>query len=187
MSVKTKEGESSFRQGMSLDCNTDLIKPVNPKGTQSWIFIGRADAEAETPILGLPIVKNWLNGKTLMLGKTEGRRREWQRMRWLDSITDDGHEFKQALGIGDRQGILACCSPWGHKESDMTELNWGSSVYGILQARILSGLPFPSPEALSHLGIELTNSIKVWREWNPLQYSCLGNPMDRGAWIWYDW
>ena len=69
-----------------LDCKE--VQPVNPKVTQSWIFIGRADAEAETPILGLPIVKNWLSGKTLMLGKIEGRRREWQRMRWLDGITD---------------------------------------------------------------------------------------------------
>ena len=54
-----------------------------------------------------------------MLGKTEGRRRGQQRMRYLDGINE--HEFKQALGIGDGQGNLACCSPWGHKESDMTE------------------------------------------------------------------
>ena len=56
---------------------------------QSWIFIGRTDAEAETPILWLPDVKNWSLEKTLMLGKTEGGgRRRWQRMRWLDGITD---------------------------------------------------------------------------------------------------
>ena len=54
-----------------------------------------------------------------MLGKTEGRRRGQQRMRYLDGINE--HEFKQALGIGDEQGSLVCCSPWGHKESDMTE------------------------------------------------------------------
>ena len=61
--------------------------------------------------------------KTLMLGKVEGRRRRGQqRMRWLDGITNsDGHEFEQALGVGDGQGSLACCSPWGCKESDMTE------------------------------------------------------------------
>ena len=58
----------------------------------------------------------------LMLGKTEdGRRRERHRVRWLDGITDDEHKFDQALGVGDGQGSLACCSPWGHKESDMTE------------------------------------------------------------------
>ena len=61
--------------------------------------------------------------KTLMLGKIEGRRsRGWQRMRWLDGITNSkGHEFKQALEDSEGQGHLACCSPWGHKESDMTE------------------------------------------------------------------
>ena len=61
--------------------------------------------------------------KTLMLGKTEGRRRRGrQKMRWLDGITDSiGHVFEQALGIGDGQGSLACCSPWGSKESDTTE------------------------------------------------------------------
>ena len=70
-----------------LDCKE--IKPVNPKGNQSWIFIGRTDDEAETPILWPPDVKNWSFEKTLMLGKIEGRkRRGWQRMRWFYIITD---------------------------------------------------------------------------------------------------
>ena len=70
-----------------LDCKE--IQPVHPKGSQSWIFIGRADAENETPILRPPHAKNQLIGKTLLLGKIEGRRkRGWQRMRWLDGITD---------------------------------------------------------------------------------------------------
>ena len=70
-----------------LDCKE--IQPVHPKGNQSWIFIGRTDAEAETPILWLPDVKNWLIGKDPDAGKDEGgRRRGWQRMRWLDGITD---------------------------------------------------------------------------------------------------
>ena len=65
------------------------IKPVNPKGNESWIFIGRTDAKADAPILWPPDGKNWLLGKTLMLGKIEGkRRRGQQRMRWLDGITD---------------------------------------------------------------------------------------------------
>ena len=69
--------------------NSKEIKPVNTKGNQFWIFIGRTDAEAETPTLWPPDVKNWLTGKDLMLGKTEGRRRRGQqRMRWLDNITD---------------------------------------------------------------------------------------------------
>ena len=58
-----------------------------------------------------------------MLGKIEGRRRRGQqRMRWLDGIRLDGHEFEQAPGVGDGQGGLECCRPWGHRESDMTEL-----------------------------------------------------------------
>ena len=68
-----------------LDCKE--IQPVHPKGDQSWVFIGRTDVEAETPILWPPNAKNSLE-KTMILGKTESRRRGWQRMRWLDGITD---------------------------------------------------------------------------------------------------
>ena len=103
------------------------IQPVHPKGNESWIFIGRTDAEAETPILCSPDAKNWLVGKDLDAGKdwrqekkgmTEDEIVGWYH--WLN-----GHEFGQALGVGDGQGGLACCSPWGHKESDVTEqLNW---------------------------------------------------------------
>ena len=56
-----------------------------------------------------------------MLGKIEGQTRGWQRMKWLDDITDYGHEFEQAPGDGEGQGNLACYSPWGCKESDTTE------------------------------------------------------------------
>ena len=70
-----------------LDCKE--IQPLHPKGNQSWVFIGRTDAEAETPILWPPDAKSCLLEKTLMLGKIEGRRRRGrQRMRWLDGITD---------------------------------------------------------------------------------------------------
>ena len=70
-----------------LDCKE--IKPVNPKGNQSWIRIGRTDAEAEAPILCPPDVKNWFFEKTLMLGKIEGRKRRGQwKMRWLGGITN---------------------------------------------------------------------------------------------------
>ena len=68
------------------DCKE--IKPVNPKGNKSWTFIRRTDYEAEVPILWPPDVKSWLIGKPLILGKIEGRRRGWQRMRWLDGITN---------------------------------------------------------------------------------------------------
>ena len=71
----------------TLDCKE--IQPVNSKGDQSWIFVGRTDAEAETPILWPAGAKSQLSGKTLMLGKIEGRRRrQWWRMRRLDGITD---------------------------------------------------------------------------------------------------
>ena len=108
--------------------NCKEIKPVNPKGNQSWIFIGRTGAEAEAPIIWPPVVKSQLIKKTLTLGKIEGRRRRGQqRMRgwhhWLN-----GHEFEQAPGDGEGQGSLACCSAWGCKESDTTEqLNWTKS------------------------------------------------------------
>ena len=70
-----------------LDCKE--IQPVHPKGNQSWIFSGRTDAEAETPILCPPDGEELTFEKTLMLGKIEGRRRSgWQRIRWLDGITD---------------------------------------------------------------------------------------------------
>ena len=70
-----------------LDCKE--IKPVNPKGNQSWVFIERTDAEAQTPIFGHLTRRANSFEKTLMLGKIEGRRRRgWQRMRWLDGITD---------------------------------------------------------------------------------------------------
>ena len=108
-----------------LDCKE--IKPVNPKGNQSWIFIGRTDAEAETPILWPSDGKNWLIREDPDAGKD---RRQEEKGTTEDEMVGwhlqlDGHEFEQALGAGDGQGSLGCCSPWGHKELDMTEqLNW---------------------------------------------------------------
>ena len=107
-----------------LDCKE--IKPVNPKGNQPWIFIGRTDAEAETTILSPPDVNNWLIGKDPDAGqdwKQENRMTEDVMVGWHQQL--DGHEFEQASGVGDGQGSLACCSPWGCKELDTTEwLNW---------------------------------------------------------------
>ena len=108
-----------------LDCKE--INPVNPKGNQSWLFIGRTDAEAEASILWPPDVKNWL------LGKDPDVVKDWRQEEkgmtgdemvvWHHQL--DGHEFEQAPSVGDGQGSLMYCSPWGCKESDTTEwLNW---------------------------------------------------------------
>ena len=103
------------------------IQLAHPKGNQSWMFIGRTDAEAETPVLWPPDAKNWLIGKDSEAGK--GWRQEEKGMTedemvgWHHQL--NGHEFEQAPGVGDGQGGLACCGPRGHKELDMTEwLSW---------------------------------------------------------------
>ena len=102
------------------------IKSANPKGNQSWIFIGMTDAEAEAPILWPPDAKNWLIGKDPDVGqdwRQEKGTTEDEKVRWHHWL--NRHEFEQAPGIGDGQGSLACCSPWGRKGSDTIEwLNW---------------------------------------------------------------
>ena len=108
-----------------LDCKE--IQPVHPKRNQSWIFIGRIDAEAETPILWPPDVKDCFIGKNPYAGKDWRKEdkgmTEDEMIGWHQQL--NGHEFKQAPGVGDEQGGLACCSPWGYKELDTTErLNW---------------------------------------------------------------
>jgi len=162
--------------GSPLDCKE--IQLVYPKGNQSWIFIGRIDAEAETPILWPPDAKNWLICKDPGAGKhwrqgdketTEGEIVGWHH--WLN-----GHEPEQALAVGHGQLSLVCCSPWCHKKSDVTEqLNWtelaaqsrptlwdpmdcsppGSCVHGDSPGQdYWSGLPCPPPVDLPNPGIE---------------------------------
>ena len=109
----------------SLDCKE--IQPVHPKGDQSWVFIGKTDVEAETPILWPPVVKSWLIWKDPDTGKDWGQEEkgttEDEMVGWHNQL--NGHEFGQAPIGGDGQGGLVCCSSWGCKESDMTErLNW---------------------------------------------------------------
>ena len=109
-----------------LDCKE--VQPVSPKGNQSWIFIGRTDAEAEALILWLPDPNNWLIGKHPDAGKDwsqkEKRMTEDEMVGWHHRL--DGHEFEQALGVGDGQGSLSCFSPWRCrvKYAWVTELNW---------------------------------------------------------------
>ena len=130
------------------------IQPVHPEGNQSWIIIRSTDAEAETPVLWPPDAKNWLTGKDPDAGK------DWRQEE--KGATEDemvgwnhglnGHEFERAPGVGDGQGSPVCCSSWGCKESD-----WAT---------------------------ELNWTVVLIGEGNgtPLQYSCLENPMDGGAW-----
>ena len=104
-----------------LDCKE--IKLVNPKGNQSWIFIGRAEAEAEAPILWPCDLKSWLIRKDPDIGKDwrqeEKVTTEDEMVGWHHQL--NGHEFEQAPGDGEGQGSLVCCSPRGCKELDTTE------------------------------------------------------------------
>ena len=108
-----------------LDCKE--IQTVHPKWNQSWVFIGKTDVEAETPILWPPDARNWLIWKDPDVGKDwrqeEKGTAEDQMVRWHHRLNE--HEFEWTPGVGDGQGVLACCSSWGHRESNMTErLNW---------------------------------------------------------------
>ena len=118
------------------------IQPVHSKGNKSWIFIGRTDAKAETPIFWPPDLKSWVIEKDPDAGKDWGQ--EEKRMtedamvgwhHWLN-----GHKSGQILGDGEGQGSFACCSPWGHRESDTTE--WLNSNKWISLPRFDSQLSY---------------------------------------------
>ena len=120
-------------------------QPVHPKGDQSWVFIGRTDIEAETPILWSPHVKSWLIGKDPDVGRDWGQEEKgttedevagWHH--WLD-----GHESEWTPGVGDGQRGLEYCDSWGCKESDMTEwLNWTDTVLKGKEAKLLWLSPY---------------------------------------------
>ena len=118
-----------------LDCKE--IQPVHSEGDWSWVFFGRNDAKAETPVLWPPHAKSWPIGKDSDAGRDWGQEEKWMTEdemagwhHWLD-----GHEFKRTLGDGVGQGSLACCSLWNLKESDMTEQQqhlWSERACSIL-------------------------------------------------------
>ena len=117
------------------------IQPVHSKGDQSWVFIGRTDPEAKTPMLWPPHVKSWLIGKDPDAGRDWGQEEKgttedevvgWHH--WLD-----GHEFAWTPGVGDGQGGLVCCDSWVRKELGTTEwLNWTESM--TMEERIYNGV-----------------------------------------------
>ena len=102
------------------------IQPVHPKGDQSWVFTGKTDAEAETPILRPPHVKSWLIGKDPDAGRDWGQEEkgttEDEMVGWHHRL--DGHELEWTPGVGDGQVGLECCNPWGRTHNWVTELNW---------------------------------------------------------------
>ena len=108
-----------------LDCKE--IQPVHSKRDQSWVFFGRTDAKAETPILWPPPAKSWFIGKDFDAGRDWGHKEkgmtEHEMAGWHHQL--NGREFEWTPGAGDGQGSLAWCDSWGRKESDRTEwLNW---------------------------------------------------------------
>ena len=142
------------------------IKPVNPKGNQSWIFVGRTDAEA--PILWAPDVINRLIGKDPHAGEDlrqeDKGMTEDEMVAWYHRL--DGHEFEQALGIGDGQGSLGCCNPWGLKESDTTELlKW--TELNFEYCRITLFHLFWSKDIL----LFLTNGLRYIKKFSSVQFS----------------
>ena len=121
----------SFHRLQLLPCC--MTQPVHPKGDQSWVFIGRTDAEAKTPILWPPEAKSWLIWKDPDVGKDwrqeEKGMTEDEMFGWHHRL--DGHRFGWTPGVGDGQGGLACCGSWGCKESDTTDrLNWTDWILG---------------------------------------------------------
>ena len=127
-----------------LDCKE--IQPVHPKGDQSWVFIGRTDVEAETPVLWPPDAKSWLIGKDPDAGKDWGQEEkgmtEDKMVGWHHRLC--GHGFGWTLAVGDGQGGLACCRSWGHKESDTTErLKWFSHSCTAFRTPLLTMMATP--------------------------------------------
>ena len=138
-----------------LDCKE--IQPVHSEGDQPWVFFGRSDAKAETPILWPPHAKSWLIGKDSDAGRDWGQEKKgmtedemagWHH--WLD-----GHEFEWIPAVDDGQGGLVCFDSWGRKESDMTEqLKWTE----------LNWTEHPSTENYKILLKEMKEDLNRWRE-----------------------
>ena len=143
---------NAFELWCLLDCKE--IQQVHPEGNQSWVFIGRTDVEAETPILWPPDAKSWLIWKDPDAGKDwrweKKGMTEDEMAGWHHQL--DGHEFGWAPGVGDGQGGLACCNSWVAKSrtrlNDWTKLNW---LYCIWASALWQHSPIPPPLYISPL------------------------------------
>ena len=134
-----------------LDCKE--IKPVNPKGNQSWIFIGRIDVETEVPTLWPPDVKSQLIGKDPDAGKDWGWEKKGvtgdEMVGWHHQL--NGHESEQTLGDSEGQGSQVCSSPWGLKELDMSEwLKSAHTEHSDTSEHVGIWGSFPKPTILQH-------------------------------------
>ena len=145
--------------------DSEGIKPINPKGNQPWIFIGRTDAEAEAPILWPPDTKSWLTGKDpdagINWGQEEQVMTEDEMVGWHHWL--NGYEFEHTPGDGEGQGSLACCIPWSHRESYMTE-NWTTKSQKL--PRWVSG---PEPASLL--------LVQCFSDYTPILYPKLQQEM----------
>ena len=122
-----------------LDCKE--IQPIYSKGDQSWLFSGRTDAKAKTPILWPPHVKSWLIGKDSDAGRDWGQEKkgmaEDEMAGWHHQL--DAHEFGWTLGVSDGQRGLACYNSWGHKELDTAEeMNWTELISSSIEQSPIS-------------------------------------------------
>ena len=140
-----------------MDCED--IKPVNPKGNQPWIFIWNIDAEVEAPVLWPHDVRS---GKDPDAGKDGGQEEkgmtEDEMVGWHHRL--DGHEFEWTPGVGDGQGCLVCCSPWGCKESNRTE--WLNNKAAPMIRRLDTSRNFPPHSKMPSFSLRLKpgNTIK---------------------------
>ena len=165
-----------------MDCKE--IQPVHSEGDQPWDFFERNDAKAETPVLWPPHVKSWLIGKHSDAGRdwgqeekgtTEDEMAGWHH--WLN-----GRKFEWTVGVGDGQGGLACCDSWGRKELDTTEgLNW-TELKGFPGGSVWKNPPANTGNVGDSGWIPGSGRSLGEGNGNPLQYSCLGNPINRGTW-----